>query len=64
MSNWKLEDIVKYATEGGVQAGINGKYVPARPLPWFGVHGMIIRIKGAWSVLTGKADTFTWPEGQ
>ena len=39
---------------------INGKWVPARsypgPLSW--------RIKGAWMVLTGKADAVIWPAGQ
>lgn len=42
------------------QALINGKWVPARsypgPLSW--------RIKGAWMVLTGKADAVIWPAGQ
>jgi hypothetical protein len=39
---------------------INGKWLPARPLagPFWA------RLKDAWRVLTGKADAFTWPEGQ
>ena len=43
-----------------VQTCINGKWVPARPLPAFFRH----RLQAAWAVLTGKADAFTWPEGQ
>jgi hypothetical protein len=39
---------------------INGKWVPARPL----IGSFWDRLKEAWRVLTGKADAFTWPEGQ
>lgn len=42
------------------QNEINGKWVPARPLPgpfpW--------RLRDAWEVLRGRADAFTWPENQ
>jgi len=43
-----------------IQTEINGKWVPARPY----VDQFTWRIKDAWRVLTGKADAFTWPEGQ
>ena len=46
-------------------AQINGKWVLARPLnyqkeyvPWYR------RLKYAWAVFTGRAEAFTWPEGQ
>jgi hypothetical protein len=47
------------------QACINGKWVPVRPenykkecLP------LVRRLKYAWEVLQGRAEIFTWPEGQ
>lgn len=57
---------LKYlVTEAGRNSTeINGKYVPARPLAPSGLWGLKIRIKEAWAVFTGKADAFTWPEGQ
>ena len=43
-----------------VQAQINGKWVPVRPL-----YGPLSwRIRAAWLVLTGKADAVIWPENQ
>lgn len=42
------------------QKEINGKWVPARPI----LGSFWSRLKDAWQVLTGKADAFTWPEGQ
>lgn len=53
---WRLEDLVRHCQE--VHACINGKYVPSRPLWGFS------RFKAAWLVWRGKADAFTWPEGQ
>ena len=42
---------------------INGKWVPARSENYkFRTYGQ--RLKEAWAVFTGKADAFTWPEGQ
>jgi hypothetical protein len=41
------------------QAEINGKWQPARPLPFYG--GLFRRIKLSWWVFTGKADALTWP---
>ena len=38
--------------DSSVQACINGKWVVARPISYFGLQ----RIKDAWAVLTGKAD--------
>jgi len=46
------------------QAEINGRWVPARPLPFYGLFGFWLRLKDAWAVLTGRADAFIWPEGQ
>ena len=38
----------------------DGKWVPVRPVPMFGWKGLKRRIKGAWLVLTNKADAVTW----
>lgn len=55
---WTLKELLSHAQR--VQAQINGKWVPVRP-----VEGSTIwRAKAAWAVLTGKADAFTWPEEQ
>lgn len=51
-------DVVKDA--GQVAAGLpDGRYVPARPLPFYG--GIVGRFKAAWLVFTGKADALVWP---
>lgn len=55
---YTLKQLVTHCQETRVQ--INGKWVPARPLS----GPFIWRVKAAWAVLTGKADAFTWPEGQ
>ena len=44
-------------------AEINGKWVPARPLN-HKLRSLRQRWSEAWAVFTGKADVFTWPEGQ
>lgn len=43
-----------------VSTEINGKWVACRPLG----GPFLYRFFDAWAVLTGKADAFTWPEGQ
>jgi hypothetical protein len=40
----------------GTLVCIEGKWVAARSLPFYGLGGLKIRIKDAWAVLTGKAD--------
>lgn len=57
-----LEWLLKKAPTTSKQ--INGKWVPCRPESWGGPYGLWLRAKDAWAVLTGKADAFTWPEGQ
>lgn len=56
---WKLENLFAWAVEH--QAKINEKWVPVRPLCPYNLRE---RLYGAWMVLIGKADIFTWPEGQ
>lgn len=60
--SWKLEQLVEQTKT--VSAHINGRWVPCRPESWGGLYGAWLRAKDAWSVMTGKADSFTWPEGQ
>lgn len=57
---WTLGQLATYANNG-VQAEINGRWVPARPE---GYATLRHRIKCAWLVFTGKADAVRWPEGQ
>ena len=42
-------------------AEIDGEWVPARPISHFRLWS---RLKQAWAVFIGKADSFTWPKGQ
>lgn len=55
---WSLRSLIDHCDS--VAACVNGKWVPARPLS----GGLRYRIRAAWAVLTGRADAFTWPEGQ
>jgi hypothetical protein len=58
MIEWKLKNLIEYTNSAHRE--LNGSWVPARPergpFSW--------RVIAAWHVLTGKADAFTWPEGQ
>ena len=58
---WKLRDLVNSCNSN--QAEISGKWVPARPIN-YRYEGIVERIKASWVVLKGKAEAFTWPEGQ
>jgi len=58
---WSLKQLQVDANE--IIAEINGKWVPARPLN-YKYRTLQQRIKEAWYVFIGKADCFTWPEGQ
>ena len=64
-SVWSLENLILHCDpknpNGTTQAGINGKWVPARPEGYWSLRE---RIRCAWIVFTGKADAVTWPEGQ
>ena len=57
---WKLEQIRERDVP---QVNINGKWVPARPEN-YKYRSLFQRISEAWGVFTGRADAFTWPEGQ
>ena len=54
-----LEELLK--SVNSAQAGINGKWVPARPV---GFHSLWWNLKLAWLVFKGEADCLVWPEGQ
>lgn len=41
----------------------NGKWVPARPINYQS-RSIPQKLREAWAVFTGKAEAFTWPEGQ
>lgn len=59
---WKLQALISHANHN--QTEINGKWVPPRPILMDGLGGFRLRLKAAWAVLVGRADAFTWPEGQ
>jgi hypothetical protein len=46
---WTLRKLIEYSD--ATQAEINGKWVPARSIPEYGLYGLKIRLKDAWSVL-------------
>lgn len=56
---WTLKQLQNHNT----QAQINGKWVPARPIN-YKYRTLRERLKEAWLVFVGKADSFTWPDGQ
>lgn len=57
---WQLERLVRYAIEGGCQAGLaDGRWVPARPC---GFYSLGSRWRAAWLVFTGRADAVEWPD--
>lgn len=51
---------LKFLQTHRVMVDIGGRWVPARPLP----GPFLWRLRAAWAVLRGRADAFTWPEGQ
>lgn len=56
---WTLANLLQSVKE--VKTEINGKWIPCRPRNY---RFLMVRIKSAWLVLTGKADAVIWPEGQ
>ena len=61
---WQLKNLIEHCNEVSTEIPEKGIWVPARPIPLKGRSGFKQRAKNAWLVLTGKADAFTWPEGQ
>jgi len=60
---WKLEQLLQSCKE--TQAQINGKWVPARPENFKPSYlPLRNRLRYAWQVVCGSAETFVWPEGQ
>ena len=60
---WELRLLLKSCQE--TQAQINGKWVPARPENFKPSHlPLWKRLRYAWQVIRGSAETFVWPEGQ
>ena len=58
---WKLKKLIEHSNS--CHAKINGKWVPARPIN-YKYRSFRIKIREAWQVFSGKADTFVWPEDQ
>lgn len=58
---YTLRELFKTAQEN--KACINERWVPARPINWK-CRTWRERLREAWLVFKGRADAFTWPEGQ
>ena len=56
---WTLRELFDNETS----TEINGNWVPARPIN-YKYRSFREKFKDAWAVFIGKADAFTWPEGQ
>lgn len=59
---WTLKRLMESANSVSVEK--NGKWVPARPLPYYGWYGVWMRFRDAWEVVRGRAEAFRWPCGQ
>jgi hypothetical protein len=56
---YKIEELIQWSSE--IAACIDGRYVPARPLPFnYGSIFCIRRLKDAWEVFRGRADAVKW----
>ena len=59
---FQLEELMRIANSS--VTFLNGRFVPARPLPGSFWHGSFKygRLRAAWAVLRGTADAVIWPE--
>jgi hypothetical protein len=56
---YKIEELIQWSNQ--TAACIDGRYVPARPLPFnYGLLFDIRRLKDAWEVFRGRADAVKW----
>ena len=59
---WKLEQLQDRTVP---MVCINGKWVPVRPENFKPKYcSLLKRLRYAWQVVRGRAETFVWPEGQ
>ena len=58
---WTLKQLQTDVNQNMAQ--INDKWVPARPMN-SAYRSFRERVRDAWAVYKGKAEAFTWPEGQ
>lgn len=60
---WTLEELLECVKH--VKVLIDGKWVPGRPENYKKEYTSYReRLKYAWEVFRGRAEAFTWPEGQ
>ena len=56
---YKIEELIQHSNE--TAACIDGRYVPARPLPFnYDSLFCVRRLKDAWEVFRGRADAVKW----
>jgi len=58
---WTLRSLID--STNSVTAEIDGKWVPSRPVNWK-YRTFFERVRESWMVFVGKAEAFTWPQGQ
>lgn len=56
---WRLDDLTRFSTENLTHVG--DAWIPARPVE---CRSLFQRIREAWAVFTGRADSFIWPGDQ
>jgi len=56
---YDLDMLLKIARK--TETEIAGKWIPARPIGWYGLKH---RIRSAWLAFTGECDLVRWPGGQ
>lgn len=60
---WTLKELIDHTSCCTTHIKTGDKWVPSRPINWK-YEGLVERLRNAWKVFIGRADAFTWPEGQ
>jgi hypothetical protein len=58
---WTLKSLIETSSSNTVEIG--GKWVPCRPIN-YQYRSLKEKFQEAYAVFSGKAEPFTWPEGQ
>ena len=58
---WTLRNLIEHCNSNSAE--VNGRWVPARPINYT-CRTLKEKFVESWAVFTGRAEAFTWPEGQ
>jgi len=58
---WTLRSLIDHTKHCSTE--INGNWVPSRPIN-YKCRTFMEKVEECWAVWTGRAEPFTWPEGQ